>query len=150
MFAGLVDFLICVCIQSGSEAWGCDSPAHALLKESNWLPFVTLTAQHDPLQEKRWTELRYHNKVDEILRVMAHFLKVKDADVSCVERRTCSALIYFCKEGSQVTCVCACMCVCMCVCVCVCVYIYTSVWCACVYACVCVSVYVHVYICVCM
>ena len=136
MFAGLVDWLICVCIQSGSEAWGCDSPAHALLKESNWLPFVTLTAQHDPLQEKRWTELRYHNKVDEILRVMAHFLKVKDADVSCVERRTCSALIYFCQEGLQVTCVCVCVCVCVCG-----VHVYMHVY---------VSVYVHEYICVCM
>jgi hypothetical protein len=53
-----------------------------LLKESNWLPFVTLTAEHDPDQNKHWTELRHRNKVDEILRVMTHFLKVKDAEVS--------------------------------------------------------------------
>ncbi|XP_076468617.1 uncharacterized protein LOC143299362 isoform X2 [Babylonia areolata] len=66
--------------ESGSEGWGSDSPNHALLKDSIWLPFVNLTAQHDPLQEKRWTELRHLDKVDEILRVMAHFLKVKDAD----------------------------------------------------------------------
>ncbi|XP_070191909.1 uncharacterized protein [Littorina saxatilis] len=66
--------------ESVSEGWGCDTPNHALLKESNWLPFVSLTPENDPLQEKRWTELRHSNKVDEILHVMAHFLKVKDPD----------------------------------------------------------------------
>ncbi|KAL8592205.1 hypothetical protein ACOMHN_030880 [Nucella lapillus] len=66
--------------ESGSEGWGSDSPNRALLKDANWLPFVSLAAQHDPLQEKHWTELRHHDKVDEILRVMAHFLKVKDAE----------------------------------------------------------------------
>lgn len=67
--------------QSGFEGWGVDSSNHALLKESNWLPYISLTPKQDLHQVKRWTELKQTNKTDEILRVMAHFIKVKDADV---------------------------------------------------------------------
>ncbi|PVD25251.1 hypothetical protein C0Q70_15749 [Pomacea canaliculata] len=67
-------------VELGSESWGTDSSNHALLKECNWLPYVTLTPKNDPYQQKRWTELRQADKTDEILRYKAHFLKVKDTD----------------------------------------------------------------------
>nr|KAG5699494.1 hypothetical protein BaRGS_020053 [Batillaria attramentaria] len=49
---------------------------HFFIKQEHLLTF----RMYDRVEEKRWSELRQADKVDEILRVMSHFLKVKDAD----------------------------------------------------------------------
>ncbi|XP_048257717.1 uncharacterized protein LOC124151794 isoform X2 [Haliotis rufescens] len=67
-------------VEGGQDAWGSDSPNHALLKDANWQSFITLKSNRDSTQEKRWTQLRQTNNVDEVLRVQAHFLHVTDAE----------------------------------------------------------------------
>ena len=74
--------------QIGQENWGADHSMHALKKEANWLPFVKLKAEKDPVQEKKMVELRTRNNVDELLRVMAKFLQVTDAEVSHSVKKT--------------------------------------------------------------
>ncbi|XP_078341998.1 uncharacterized protein LOC111108050 isoform X2 [Crassostrea virginica] len=65
-------------MEPGQQGWGSDSPSHCLRKESNWVPFVSLKSERDPLQEKKWTSLRHRNNVDEILRYMESFTAVHD------------------------------------------------------------------------
>lgn len=65
-------------LEPGQQGWGSDSPSHCLRKESNWVPFVSLKSERDPLQEKKWTSLRHRNNVDEILRYMESFTAVHD------------------------------------------------------------------------
>ena len=71
----------CLTLQPGQQGWGSDSPSHCLRKESNWVPFVSLKSERDPLQEKKWTSLRHRNNVDEILRYMESFTAVHDPQV---------------------------------------------------------------------
>ena len=54
---------------------------HALRQDANWLSFIKLQGEKDPHQEKKMVELRTKNKVDELLRVMAKFMTVKEPEV---------------------------------------------------------------------
>ena len=71
-------------MQPGNETWGVDHSIHALKKDATWLAFVKLLPEKDPKIENRMMELRARNNVDELLRVIARFITVTDADVSNV------------------------------------------------------------------
>ncbi|KAJ8047612.1 hypothetical protein HOLleu_06654 [Holothuria leucospilota] len=66
-------------LESGNESWGADTSSHALLKESNWLPYIKLKPEKDAAQEKIMTKLRQSNSVDELLRAQSKFFAVKDS-----------------------------------------------------------------------
>jgi len=53
-------------------------------KEANWLPFVTLKAEQNPLQRRKLAELRGHNNVDLLLQAQSHFIKARDHEVNAV------------------------------------------------------------------
>ncbi|XP_022108314.1 uncharacterized protein LOC110988792 isoform X2 [Acanthaster planci] len=65
-------------LEMGNESWGADVSNHALIKESNWLPFIKLKARRDPVQEKMMTKLRHIGNVDELLRAQSRFFSVND------------------------------------------------------------------------
>lgn len=67
--------------QVGLENWGSDSSTHALRQEANWMPYVRLRPEKEPIQEKKWTQLRQSNKVDEILNIKYGFLSMSDPKV---------------------------------------------------------------------
>ena len=71
-------------MQPGNETWGVDHSIHALKKDATWLAFVKLLPEKDPKIENRMMELRARNNVDELLRVIARFITVTDADVSYI------------------------------------------------------------------
>jgi len=58
-----------------------NSPQHAMKKEANWLPFVTLKAEQNPLQRRRLAELHSRNNVDLLLQSQSHFIKAHDHEV---------------------------------------------------------------------
>ncbi|XP_071809867.1 uncharacterized protein [Asterias amurensis] len=65
-------------LEMGNESWGADTSNHALIKESNWLPYIKIKAKKDPLQEKTMTSLYHANNVDELLRAQSRFFSVSD------------------------------------------------------------------------
>ncbi|XP_038054173.1 uncharacterized protein LOC119726519 isoform X2 [Patiria miniata] len=67
-------------LEMGNESWGADVSNHALIKESNWLPFIKLKAKRDPKQEKMLTKLRHLGNVDELLRAQSRFFSVSDVN----------------------------------------------------------------------
>ena len=60
-------------------------------KNSTSRSFVKLLPEKDPKIENRMMELRARNNVDELLRVIARFITVTDADVSI----TFSSIVMF-------------------------------------------------------
>jgi len=50
-------------------------------KEANWLPFVTLKAERNPLQRRKLAELHGHKNVDLLLQAQSHFIKAHDHEV---------------------------------------------------------------------
>jgi len=54
---------------------------HALLKEANWLPFVTLKAEQNPLQQRKLAELHSRKNIDLLLQAQAQFIKARDHEV---------------------------------------------------------------------
>ena len=50
-------------------------------KEANWLPFVTLKAEQNPLQRRKLAELRSGSSVDLLLQAQSHFIKAHDHEV---------------------------------------------------------------------
>ncbi|XP_070558917.1 uncharacterized protein [Ptychodera flava] len=66
-------------IELGMETWGADSPAQALKKESNWLPFIKVKPEADPHQVKMLTNLRQRGNIDELLKAQSRFLTVTDS-----------------------------------------------------------------------
>ena len=73
--------LLFVRLQPGREHWGVDHSMHALKKEANWLRFVKLKPDKDPILENKMVQLRAKNNVDELLRAMCKFLTVTDHEV---------------------------------------------------------------------
>jgi len=59
-----------------------NTPLHAMKKEANWLPFVTLRAERNPLQRRKLAELHEHRNVDLLLQAQAHFIKAHDLEVT--------------------------------------------------------------------
>lgn len=74
-------FCFC-CFQSNRQNWGTESAIHALKKEANWIPFVTMIAERDPLQENTMAELRCQKNIDLLLQAQSNFLKAADHEVS--------------------------------------------------------------------
>ncbi|XP_071476027.1 uncharacterized protein [Diadema antillarum] len=66
-------------LETGNESWGADTSSHALLKETNWLPYIKLRPDKDPMQEKMMMKLRQRNSIDELLRAQSRFLSVTDS-----------------------------------------------------------------------
>ncbi|RUS70525.1 hypothetical protein EGW08_021713, partial [Elysia chlorotica] len=56
---------------------GCN---HAFQKQANWLPYVSVWPAREPSQEKVKATLRQAKRLDELLRVQAHFLSVSSAE----------------------------------------------------------------------
>jgi len=80
---------------------------HALKKEANWLPFVTLKADKDPLQLRQLAELHSRKNIDLLLQAQSHFLKAHDHEVNLAlievnSQHNFLARPVFCT--SQVTC----------------------------------------------
>ena len=67
--------------QTSFADWKCDALGPTFIKESNWLPYVTLSHDHDLHQELHWTELRQHYDLDGLLNVISCLCKLKDAYV---------------------------------------------------------------------
>ncbi|XP_021364139.1 uncharacterized protein LOC110457263 isoform X2 [Mizuhopecten yessoensis] len=63
-------------LEVGMENWGSDSSTHSLRQEANWVPYIRLRPEKEPIQEKKWTQLRQSNKVDEILKIKYGFLNM--------------------------------------------------------------------------
>ena len=54
---------------------------HAMLKEANWLPFVTLKAEQNPVQQRKLAELHGRQNVDLLLQAKSQFIKARDHEV---------------------------------------------------------------------
>jgi len=50
-------------------------------KEANWLPFVTLKAERNPVQRRKLAELHGRKNVDLLLQAQSHFIKAHDHEV---------------------------------------------------------------------
>jgi len=50
-------------------------------KEANWLPFVTLKAEMNPLQRRKLADLHCRKSIDLLLQAQSHFIKAHDHEV---------------------------------------------------------------------
>ena len=50
-------------------------------KEANWLPFVTLKAEQDPVQQRKLADLHSIKNVDLLLQAQSHFINARDHEV---------------------------------------------------------------------
>ncbi|XP_041105837.1 uncharacterized protein si:ch73-242m19.1 [Polyodon spathula] len=66
--------------ESGTDQWGMKKPSMAVKKQANWIPFIKITAKHDPWQQKMITKLKQDRSVDELLRLHSKFFQVSDPD----------------------------------------------------------------------
>ncbi|KAK6489965.1 hypothetical protein HHUSO_G6922 [Huso huso] len=66
--------------ESGTDQWGMKKPSMALKKQANWIPFIKITAKHDPWQQKMITKLKQDRSVDELLHLHSKFFQVSDPD----------------------------------------------------------------------
>lgn len=70
--------------QNVTDRWGFDSPNRATKKPANWLSFIKLKPKRNADLVKSMMELRSNGNVDEVLRSLAAFLKVKNPEVRSV------------------------------------------------------------------
>jgi len=66
-----------------------NTPLHALKKEANWLPFVTLKAERNPLQRRKLAELHGWKNVDLLLEAQSYFIKAHDHEVIVALSQCC-------------------------------------------------------------
>ena len=81
-------------IEVGSENWGTDSPIHALKKEANWLEFIQLIANKDPVFEKDMAKIKQRNMLDQFLIPHSNFIEINNDEVS-------NLTIYFNKPNLE-------------------------------------------------
>lgn len=66
----------------GTENWGADSPIHALKKEANWMNFIQLVPNKDPIYEKDIAKIKQKNTLDQFLLPHNNFLEINNDEVS--------------------------------------------------------------------
>ncbi|XP_074645051.1 uncharacterized protein LOC141901606 isoform X2 [Tubulanus polymorphus] len=67
-------------LETGLENWGADHSTHCLKQDSNWIDFVKLKPEKDPVQERFFVKLKQDNNIDELLRAMSRFIQIRDAE----------------------------------------------------------------------
>ena len=53
-----------------------------MTKEANWLPFVTLKAEQNPVQQRKLAELHSRRNIDLLLQAQSQFIKAHDHEVT--------------------------------------------------------------------
>jgi len=75
-----------------------NTPLHAMKKESNWIPFVTLKGEQNPLQRRQLAELHSRGNVDLLLQAQSHFIKVHDHEVLSLLLLFCVRMTVACRS----------------------------------------------------